>query len=202
MSNIVSLKNYKTERRRGTMCQQILDEIASNRRDGYVYAIEDMPDITEKVLKKVNPHSKYPVPIVKIAREMGFKVYQMPMKDKLSGFIGVGEDVKKDYGHDKVICVNIDDEIGHQRFVIAHELAHYLFDYDEMVCSYYDTYEKDSHKPLKEQIANQFAANLLMPKSEIINDIAGHNITIDLVNRLMDKYQVQDKAILKRMLEV
>lgn len=202
MGNIINLKTYKRERSRGKMCQEIMSEIASKRDSGNNYAIKDMPEIAESILQSVNPNATYPVPIVKIARAMGFIVYQMTMEEKLSGFIGVGDDVKKSYGHDKVICVNINDEIGHQRFVIAHELAHYLFHYGKTDNSYYDTYEKNSHKSLKEQLANQFAANLLMPKNELSKDINEKVFTENLLKDLMEKYQVQEKAILKRILEV
>ena len=70
--------------------------------------------------------------------------------------------------------VNENDEIRHQRFVIAHELGHYLFDflgnkdYADTNIQYSDTYHKNDHNRHKERVANRFATELLMPKNIFI----------------------------------
>ena len=66
--------------------------------------------------------------------------------------------------------MNDNDNIGHQRFTIAHELAHYIF--DVMIDTpYYEAYyriDEEKNKEIKEYRANKFAANLLIPNSIFI----------------------------------
>lgn len=187
------------------MCMGIVEEIHKKRKDERKeYTISEMKNIAEKFLDSIKYDGKEPVPIVKIINNCEFKTIGGTMRDRrMSGFISVDKKTVKKYGSDKIIGVNISDELGHQRFVIAHELAHYLFDYEPwMDKPYFDTYIKNSHKPLKEQIANAFAANILMP--------AKHFALRFEENKSMDKnirdwayyFEVQEKAAAKRVLEV
>ena len=70
--------------------------------------------------------------------------------------------------------VNKNDELFHQRFVVAHELAHYLFDflgnsdYTDKSIRFSDTYYKNMHESISEQRANRFAAAILMPEESFI----------------------------------
>ncbi len=79
------------------------------------------------------------------------------------------------YGYKKIILVNKNDELFHQRFVIAHELAHYLFDFlgssnsENPDIEFTDTYSKDRHETLEEKRADKFAASILMPEELFID---------------------------------
>lgn len=159
-------------------------------------------EICEKILLTIKYMGIDAVPIVLIAKTLGFKIFHQNFESDLSGFIGIGDWIKQEYDHDKVICVNINDEVGHQRFVIAHELAHYFFDYDGKEKEYYDTYIKDSHKSDSEKLANKFAAELLMPKKIFLNEINANKSKSNIIEILKDKFLVQDKAITKRLCEV
>lgn len=96
-----------------------------------------------------------------------FKVYSNDEfgDDTLSGILALNANkVDSEYG-DKLIVVNGKDNVGHQRFTIAHELAHFLFDArpgEEYYEAFYRTSVNDD--VLQEFRANQFAANLLMPE--------------------------------------
>ena len=92
-------------------------------------------------------------------------------QDNVSGVIYINGRTQEIYHIDKIIFTNSFDPIEHQRFVMAHELGHYLFDY---LCSsryvdnedfFEETYKKGeyNHNILKEKIADRFAAELLMP---------------------------------------
>ncbi len=143
------------------------------------------------------------VPIVKIVRECGFAVIHGSMKDRdMSGFVSVDEKNKAEYGSDKVIGVNSDDELGHQRFVIAHELAHYLFDYNMGNKPYFDTYIKDAHKTPKEKIASAFAANLLMPAKAFALAFNEDEDMDSNIKAWEKRFEVQERAVEKRVLEV
>lgn len=165
----------------GNMFEKLVDEIKEKRHFGYDYQLVDMEDISRRILEELDSYQGDVVPIVEIAKRMGFKIYQSRLESKLSGFIAVDEKIKKKLGSDKVIFVNINDELGHQRFVIAHELAHYLFDYDmeSDEKEYYNTYFKNSHKSFNEIRANQFAANLLVPRETVFTRVKEYRISIN-----------------------
>lgn len=133
-------------------------------------AYDDMPAITESLLA-LYEQGDYPVPVISIVKNLGFKVYDMDMEDEnLSGLIAIDDMWQERFGTGKVIGVNRNDSNEHKRFAIAHELAHYLFDAPSEK-EYYNTYRTDESKWDEEQndrenretVANYFAANLLMP---------------------------------------
>lgn len=86
--------------------------------------------------------------------------------DKLSGALAIDNTVVIEQFR-KMIILNNKDNIGHQRFTIAHELAHYIFDaLPEQ--KYYEAYyrtDEQKNQEVREYRANKFAANLLMPKA-------------------------------------
>lgn len=72
----------------------------------------------------------------------------------------------------RVIGINIADSYEHQRFSLAHELGHFIFDIplgsqEEEIFVQYNT-AADNENDLVEYRANKFAACLLMPESEFI----------------------------------
>ncbi len=204
MCAIINFSMYtkKRKERKRNMFEEITNDIRERRKSGQEYTIDEMGNISRKFLNQLSFNGKGPVPIVQIAKSMGFKIYQQPMETRLSGFIAVDEELKGLFHNDKIISVNINDEIGHQRFVIAHELAHYLFDYCPESKEYYDTYVKDTHETDSEKIANRFAAELLMPKSSFIEQFRNCKSSSNVIDELKKKFQVQDKAIIKRLREV
>lgn len=64
------------------------------------------------------------------------------------------------------VLVNYDEDIYRQRFSVAHEVAHSIFDSDQPVMvTYQSTSPKYSHSDLQEIRANSFASHYLMPVS-------------------------------------
>lgn len=199
---IIRLKDYTIGKRGKEMCMEIVEEIHERRKGGYVYALSEMKLLAERFLKSANYSGNGAVPVVSIARKCGFKVVRGSMKNReMSGFVSIDKKTRK-FGTDKVIGVNEDDEIGHQRFVIIHELAHYLFDYDMTDKPYFDTYLKNSHKSLKEQIANIFAANILMPAESFVLEFDENKNMKNNVKHWAEYFEVQEKAVRKRVAEV
>ena len=201
---IIDFKNYTSTRGKNKMCIQIVKDIHKARKGGHKFGIEEMKTLAEKFLESVKYDGKGAVPIIKIAQECGFKVIWGSMIDKeMSGFISIDEQNADEFESDKIIGVNKDDELGHQRFVIAHELAHYLFDYDvTAMMPYFDTYMKNSHKSSKEQIANMFAANLLMPAQNFVLKFDEDKTMKENIKYWAEYFAVQEKAARKRVKEV
>lgn len=84
--------------------------------------------------------------------------------DQLSGALAINNSVDLER-FKKMIMLNTKDSTEHQRFTIAHELAHYIFDAVPEQ-KYYEAYyrtDEERNNEVREYRANKFAANLLMP---------------------------------------
>ncbi len=129
-----------------------------------------MNEMTLSVLERYKDN--LPVPIIKIANELGIEVYEtVDLKDKQSGLI-------KKEGDSYVIYVNALHPSTRKRFTIAHEIAHFLEHKDKIG----DEYITNSKQPLKREDnpllagrenemeieANKIAAKLLMPEKKFI----------------------------------
>ena len=151
---------------------------------------------------------KRKVPIIELAKIMGFKIYTAKFKDRnLSGTIGISKKLVNRYKSDKVIILNNQDTDEHILFTLCHELAHYIYDYESNAHNEYsNTYRTNEAINAKEMRANRFAASLLMPKesfkeaySELSNNIEDKNI---IVQGLSDAFNAPKTAVRIRMKEV
>lgn len=207
MGTIIQYRNsIKTkENKKGVkMYKEIVNEI----RQKPVQTI-DMPSRAQEVLSyyKIKDFSKG-VPIVEILTKLGFKIFQSDLKpDGLSAYIAVNPKFVEVFDSNKITCVHVEDNIGHKRFSLAHELAHYLFDFNESenLC-YYNTYfPKKEEDSMEEERANKFAANLLMPEKEFLKKYKEYkkvNGKADTVNELGRYFVVSPTAVLRRFTEL
>ena len=105
------------------------------------------------------------------------------------------------------MLINAYENRGHQRFTMAHELGHYIFDYDGK-SDFADEYSLDKERLTSETEirVNRFAATLLMPK-DIFTDkyklfsLLGYKKET-IVNELSDIFDVSETAILRRIGEL
>lgn len=162
---------FAMEKKRGkSMYEKLVSRLESAPARKYV--VREAEILADEILKIYGYVGKSaPTPIVKIAHDFGFATYQAKdIPEDISGNIFIGGTTKEDYGTDKVIIVGEDEPLPHQRFIVAHELAHYLMDYigneeyqkDGTIFS--RTYPKVNHDSPEEIRADRFAAELLMPK--------------------------------------
>lgn len=186
------------------MCRKLIINIRNQDND-----VKYIPDRAQEVLDffKIKNISSG-IPIIEILTKLDFKIFQSDLTaDNLSAYIAVDPKFKEIFGSNKITCVNVGDNIGHKRFALAHELAHYIFDFNEgkELC-YYDTYSdnENSNSPT-EQRANKFAANLLMPEKEFrkkFKSFQNLQSKADIVNALGQYFVVSTTAILKRFGEL
>lgn len=151
----------------------------------------------------------FPTNIEKLVEAIGAEVRSFgDDSDKLSGFAF-------HQNGQKIIGINSTESPQRQRFTIAHELGHLFLhrdkkiNYDRVMGFMMFRDEHSSNGTDRSEIeANTFAAELLMPSSQIRKDLA-HLGSIDLMNpdannsqkikTLAKKYRVSDKAMRIRL---
>ena len=138
-------------------------------------------------------------PIIEIAKLMGFRIFTAKFKDRtLSGTIGISDELKKKYGGTKVIILNNQDTDKHILFTLAHEIAHYIFDYKKEAVGYSNTYRTDEALTDSERRANRFAAAFLMPKKKFISVFKQHQD----IPYLSEYFNVPETAVELRIQEL
>lgn len=109
---------------------------------------------------------KYPVDPVKIALDLGVEVYMAQLGQDVYGMI-------KGKPSDTTIFLDVDQAPVRMRFTCAHELGHYverssrLSDDDSLEFAEIDRRSDQDHGRPIEVFANEFAASLLMPETEV-----------------------------------
>ena len=183
---------------------KIREEIQSRNQEKK-YDVNEMPEVAQMILDRLGIE-EVPIPIVAIMKSLNFQVVAGELKDEISGIIGIDDDLAKNFKSSKVIAINNKDNVGHQRFTMAHELAHYLFDFDvSNQIVYYNTYNTFEDENKEERRANYFAANLLMPekkfKKEFDNVVIKNNLYVT-VEKLSQIFQVSGEAVRRRISEL
>lgn len=117
-----------------------------------------------------------PVDVFEIARSEGIEIIYFNPDTETQDISGLLN------REDKTIFLNADESPARQAYTLAHELAHYFLNHKP---NEYGVYRRDSLyktlKPAKEQEADFFAAELLMPR--------------DLVEQTLKKYHLQKEDV-------
>lgn len=153
-------------------------------------------------------------PVVTVLGGMGFQLMRGTFRDPtVSGLLAVDSSLPEKnpiYKTDRAVFVNRKDSVQHQRFTIAHELAHYIFDYDESnKATYYRYYKTSEANNDEEEIrANRFAAELLMPYTqfrqkyeEYVAEQKGSFSLPSTISHLSKLFDVPAKAVQFRLVE-
>ena len=124
-----------------------------------------------RILADANDTGDAAIDIIGLAKNLGFVVGNAELSDDEDGFIIVEEGSEQILGQktDKLIGVRADQSIEWKRFVIAHEIGHYILHYDKM--KNHGIYAHRDHKKGKNEKENEadfFAANLLMPRERFM----------------------------------
>lgn len=133
--------------------------------------LEEQAGIAAQTCLQCLENDAWPIKIGKALNSLGFELWVKNFPDdSISGIMAINVD--KDYP--MVIGVNQKDSYEHQRFTLAHELAHYIFDVKDMTkenvsIQYYNT---DIENNPCEFRANKFAAQLLLPEKKFRKEVA------------------------------
>jgi Zn-dependent peptidase ImmA (M78 family) len=119
---------------------------------------------------------RIPVDPFYIARGLGIDVFLSALDDGVSGML-----VRQGWYDDPKIYLNRDDHRNRQRFTCAHEIGHYVKrsaeGNDGDMWEYVDRRDNLASRGTdpEEVYANQFAANLLMPR-DLVERMKGRGI--------------------------
>lgn len=149
--------------------------------------------------------SEPPVDVESIAERQGLLIDFQPLQSDLSGFLFHDE-------QHAVIGVNSSHPTVRQRFTIAHELGHFLLHQsdplhvDRAVQAKFRNELSKQGTDLDEIEANLFAAELLMPRIMIAQDLHQNDV-VDILddhffNELAQRYNVSTQALLLRLMNL
>lgn len=156
--------------------------------------------------------------IFEFCKSLGFKVWKIPLdEEELDGII-----LAK--GRDKRIGLNKSLELEDARFVLAHELSHYITEAistapREILVAERDRIFHGNDKKPEEDHMDYMAAALLVPQELFMEDLKKLNIKLkqfknktveyvrekisdSIIEYLSLKYCVNEEVILRRVLEV
>jgi transcriptional regulator with XRE-family HTH domain len=132
-----------------------------------------------------------PVPVDQLARSCGVLVITRAMPDDLSGLVF-------EMDHGAVIGVNAGHSENRQRFSTAHELGHHLLSHHDRF--HIDVTEGDppGYDWQTERAANEFAADLLMPRDMMVSEFEHTPDT----QKLAQRFKVSELAMGYRLLNL
>lgn len=148
------------------------------------------------------------VKIVKLANQLGFMVGKAVLPDEVQGIIAVDKSKNSllNSGSNMVIAVNDSLDKSKQRFIIAHELGHYILRENQEAPIF--AHRETSRESEQESDADYFAACLLMPTKsfktslEYFKQIHENAQDCTLAALLSEQFGVPELAALRRIGEV
>lgn len=87
-----------------------------------------------------------------------------------------------------------------ERFTIAHEIGHYMMPWHENLQQCDKIIDFKSEDTIECE-ANDFASELLVPKSNLLQDIKEKKVTLSLIKQLAEKYDVSLVVMARRILQ-
>ena len=149
--------------------------------------------------------------ITKVCTTLGINVSSLKLPDVLKNEIDGLILVK---GESKKIGINSDLSPKKARFVIAHELAHYITQEGHLEYAFKDKIYHGDEKPAVEHEMEFMAAAILVPREIFklyldVLDIKGEytkenvvNVNPVIIDLLADRFQVESDLIYRRIIEV
>lgn len=147
-------------------------------------------DTQEEVNKLLAQYGagKFPVPVIEIATRLGIKVLSDPDYHR-----GGNGHIEIDEQGNASIIVNENQPPVRKRFTIAHEIAHFIFDKDYLKEHGAIDRNGNAADPSyrgRERRANYFAAHLLMPEEQFVEQF----LALDDIEKVADYFSVSRDA--------
>ncbi len=174
--------------------------------------IDEMEEMIVSFLKKNQMTLSVPVDIFALATDLGFDVRAAALPKRIEGLILVDESIEKieGFNSNKVIAYNILSNLDEKKFIVAHELAHYI----EEKCNHSDESGKvviaeredgvGYSTDVDEQRKNYIAAALLVPREDLHSKCAQQAKVKDknFYKEIADRYRVDDRLAKRRIEEI
>lgn len=153
------------------------------------------------IMKSLGIYSPQDIDLDLIAYSLGAEVKRAPLSD-CEGYI-IGSEDKA------IITLNIDAPIQRQRFSLGHETGHWVNDKKLNLtyrCTTTDmrqhSLQKSNFRQQKEVRANQFSAELLIPKHIVTPYLTDLDVTFESVRALADMFNVSRTSTAIRLVEL
>lgn len=142
------------------------------------------------------------IALLEVTERVSIKLIRVPFNNEnLSGFIGFKNDTF-------IIVTNTNHKLGSERFTISHEIYHLITDRTSIKKKPIIEELNSNEDSVTEMMANAFAAELLIPKDDIKEQVKllTENMTKEIepaiIVQLQQKYGVSYIAVAKRLNEV
>lgn len=155
---------------------------------------QELNSLALRVRRMWNEDGYSPIDIFAIVngwKDKKITIVKYPMSSRISGMCTKENE-------DIVICINSTTSYGRQRFTLAHELYHVLYEEDmqRVICDM----SMNSDKSESEQEADQFASYLLMPYDALLEyEYDKEKWDLEKVIDAEQFFQVSHQAMLHRL---
>lgn len=185
-----------------------------------VFTKESSDPLEERLSKFLGSHKlsiSNDTDIISVCEKLNLTGVYMPLDEKYYGFILVNEKYR-------VIAIKESLESLDARFLIAHELGHYITAYDEskdeknqFVVAAREIYGYGVEKPDTEQEMDYLGAAILVPKEQFMRELDAlkvkykdlhtesevmKNVSYDIISDFANRYRVTKQLIIRRIAEV
>lgn len=148
-----------------------------------------------------------PVDVFEVASFLGFDVRGTEFEESLDGLLLVDENKEKilDFNSNRIIAYNCKKDIQMKKFIVAHELAHYIDvkkdSYDRKIVMAKRDHEEGYSDNVEEQRMDYMAAAILIPKVDLLKQIENLNGD-EMIDYIVKRYNVNDEMAKRRIEEV
>lgn len=174
-----------------------------------IETMNEMEAIISSFIKQENINIKIPVDIFDIATKLGFDVRGAEFKDTLEGILIVDERIEKipSFNSNKIIAYNCKKDINSKKFIVAHELAHYINEknssQDASIVYAARDHEELYSNDIEEQKMDYMAAALLIPKNDLLKNFSIKSKNKgEMTQKIASKYNVTIDMAARRIEEV
>lgn len=173
--------------------------------------ITAMEDILSKFFELYNLKLEVPVDIFQLTDKLGFDVRGTEFSSqKLDGLLLVNENIEnvENFNSNKIIAYNCKKNINEKKFIVAHELAHYIEEKVKNINKKIIVAARDRDllypENKNEQMKDYLAAAILMPKEDMIEHYKNFDIkdTDEFISKVAEKYKVDFNMAKRRISEV
>jgi hypothetical protein len=145
----------------------------------------------EALLAQLGMRRPNEIDVEVIAQYCGATVTYEPLSGCEARILGLGDQA--------IITVNSESNEARRRFSAAHELAHWIHDRGKLAAACTAATIRHSWGSDREARANQYASDLLMPKSMFMPLVKGRAITFETVDALRADFNVSMTATAIRL---